>query len=414
MTTRRFQEPNCYRKSLSAITFPAKRFKLQAGGPLEELRLGSGKAILASGTRKVFYPEGIDFPIPFKEGPYAFLYQKIKMSLSVIILLFILALVSFFFSASETAIIGLNKIRLRHMVAQGIKRAQSVHRLITKLDKFIAAILIGNNFVNIAMSVIITAVFVQIYGYHWGAIISTLVSGIFILILCEITPKILSIKHSERIALFSAPFMEIFIGILQPIIRIFIGISNFILRMLRIETTKRSPLITEEELRLMIEIGKEEGVLSDEEMKMLHRIFEFGDTKVSEVMVPKEKITGVNINSRPEELLNIFVEEGHARLPVYEDSVDNIIGIIYARDLLYVLRDKGLFVLQDLVQKPYYVPGTLRVNELLKRFQIDKVQIAIVVDEHKGTIGLVTLEDLIEEIVGEIEEGHTNHVSDKN
>ncbi|MDP3732351.1 MAG: hemolysin family protein [Candidatus Omnitrophota bacterium] len=331
------------------------------------------------------------------------------MSLSVIIFLFILALVSFFFSASETAIIGLNKIRLRHMVAQGIKRAQSIHRLITKLDKFIAAILIGNNFVNIAMSVIITAVFVKIYGYHWGVIISTLVSGIFILILCEITPKILAIKHSERIALFSAPFMEIFIGILQPIIRIFIGISNFILMMLRIETTKRSPLITEEELRLMIEIGKEEGVLSDEEMKMLHRIFEFGDTKVSEVMVLKDKIIGVNINSGPEGLLNIFVEEGHARLPIYEDSVDNIIGIIYARDLLYVLRDKGLFVLQDLVQKPYYVPGTLRVNELLKRFQIDRVQIAIVVDEHKRTIGLVTLEDLIEEIVGEIEEGHTNH-----
>ena len=336
------------------------------------------------------------------------------MSLSAIISLFVLALLSFFFSASEAAIISLSKIRLRHMVAQGIKRAKSIQHLVTKLDKFIAAILIGNNFVNIAMSVIITAAFVQIYGYHWGVIISTVVSGIFILIFCEITPKILSTKHNERVALFAAPFMEIFIRIFQPIIRLFIGISNFILKMLRIETTKRSPLITEEELRLMIEIGKEEGVLSDEERKMLHRIFEFGDTKVSEVMVPKEKIIGVNINSTPEELLNIFVEEGHARLPVYENSVDNIIGIIYARDLLYVLRDKSLFLLQDLVHKPYYVPGTLRVNEILKRFQIDKVQIAIVVDEHKRTIGLVTLEDLIEEIVGEIEEEHINHALDKN
>ena len=337
------------------------------------------------------------------------------MNLPIILIsLFILAVLSFFFSASETSVIALSKIRLRHMVAQGIRRANSVQQLVTKSDKFIASILIGNNFVNVAISAIVTAIFVRLFGYNWGVIIATLASALFILVLCEITPKILAIKHTEKVALFTAPFMEIFIGILQPIIRIFIGISNFILKMLRIETTKRSPLITEEELRLMIEIGKEEGVLSDEEMKMLHRIFEFGDTKVSEVMVPKEKIIAININSTPEELLNIFVEEGHARLPVYENSVDKIIGIIYARDLLYVLRDKGLFVLQDLVHQAYCVPGTLRVNELLKRFQIDKVQIAVVVDEHKRTIGLATLEDLIEEIVGELEEEHTNHASGKN
>lgn len=332
----------------------------------------------------------------------------------VLIFLFLLALASFFFSASETAVIGLSKIRLRHMITKGIKRAQSIHRLVTKLDKFIAAILIGNNFANIAISAIVTAIFVHILGYNWGVIVATLLSALFILILCDITPKILATKHTERIALFTAPIMEVFIKVFHPIILFFTGTSNLILKIFRIGVTKRSPLITEEELRMMIEIGKEEGVLSDEERKMLHRIFEFGDTKVSEVMVPKEKIIGLNINSTPEELLNIFVEEGHARLPVYENSVDNIIGIIYARDLLYVLRDKGLFVLHDLVHKAYCVPGILRVNEILKRFQIDKVQIAIVVDEHKRTIGLVTLEDLIEEIVGEIEEEHTNHALDKN
>lgn len=332
----------------------------------------------------------------------------------VLIFLFLLALASFFFSASETAVIGLSKIRLRHMIAKGLKGAQSVHRLITKLDKFIAAILIGNDFVNIAISAIITAIFVHIFGYRWGVVSATFIATFFVLIMCEITPKILATKHTEKVALFTAPIMEVFIKIFQPIILIFTGTSNLILKIFKIGHTKRSPLITEEELRLMIEIGKEEGVLSDEERKMLHRIFEFGDTKVSEVMVPKEKIIGVNINSTPEDLLNIFVEEGHARLPVYENSVDNIIGIIYARDLLYVLRDKGLFVLQDLVHKAYCVPGILRVNELLKRFQIDKVQIAIVVDEHKRAVGLATLEDLIEEIVGEIEEEHTNHALDKN
>lgn len=322
----------------------------------------------------------------------------------ILIFLFVLALLSFFFSASETAIIALSKIRLRHMIAKGIKRAQSIQRLITKLDKFIAAILIGNNFVNIAMSAIVTAIFVKIFGYNWGIIISTFVSSMFILIVCDITPKILAIKHTEKIALFIAPLMEAFIKILRPVIVFFIGISNFILKMLRIEPPKRSPLITEEELRTMIEIGKEEGVLTDEERKLFHRIFEFGDIKVKDVMIPNENVVAIDLKSPAEKLIEMFVEEGHARIPVFEGARDNITGIIYARNLLYILNNKQLFVLEDLVQKPYYVDMEMRVNELLREFQQSKIQIAIVLDKKKKTVGLVTLEDLIEEIVGEIEE----------
>ncbi|MFH0790925.1 MAG: hemolysin family protein [Candidatus Omnitrophota bacterium] len=324
--------------------------------------------------------------------------------ISLLIVLFILAFFSFFFSATETALIGLSKIRLRHMLAKGVKRAQNIQRLVTGLDKFIAAILIGNNFVNIAISAIVTAISVQLFSYRWGIIIATFATSFFILIFCEITPKLLAIKHTEKIALFTAPLMEIFIRIFHPLITVLIGTSNFILRILRVGPTKRSPLITEEELRLMIEMGKEEGVLSDEERKMLHRIFEFGDTRVEEVMVPKEKIVAVETTVHSQDLLDIFVEQGHARLPVYETRVDNIVGVVYAHDLLYILRDKQLFLLQDLLHKPYFVSGSIRVNELLRRFQADKVQMAIVVDEHNNTLGIVTLEDLIEEIVGEIEE----------
>lgn len=322
----------------------------------------------------------------------------------ILIVLFVLVLFSFFFSVTETALIGLSKIRLRHMLAQGLKRAQNIQRLIIGLDKFIAAILIGNNFVNIAISAIVTAIFVQLFDYRWGIIIATFAASFFILIVCEITPKLLAIKHTEKIALLTAPLMEIFIKIFHPLITVLIGTSNFILKILRVGPTKRSPLITEEELRLMIEMGKEEGVLSDEERKMLHRIFEFGDIKVREVMVPKEKMVAVETTVNSQDLLNIFVEQGHARLPVYESRVDNIVGVVYARDLLYILRDKQLFLLQDLLHKPYFVRGSIRVNELLRMFQIDKVQMAIVTDEHNNTLGMVTLEDLIEEIVGEIEE----------
>ena len=325
----------------------------------------------------------------------------------ILIFIFLLALLSFFFSASETAIIGLSKIRLRNMIAKGIKRAQHIQRLVNNLDKFIVAILVGNNFVNIAISAIVTGIFVSIFGYRWGILIATFVTTFFVLIFCEITPKIIAIKHTEKVALFTSPLMEWFVKLFSLVIRFFMGISNTILKLLRVKAAKKSPLITEEELRLMIEIGKEEGILSDEERGLLNRIFEFGDTQVNKAMIPKEEIVSATKSSTPEQLLNIFVEEGYARLPIYEGSLDNIIGIIYARDILYMLRDKGLFILQDLVHRAYYVPATMRVNELLRKFQAEKIQIAIVVDENKKTLGLVTMEDLIEEIVGEIEEKYT-------
>ena len=325
-----------------------------------------------------------------------------------LLVLFILLVLSFFFSASETSIIGLSKIRLRHMLQKGVKHAQSIQRLVTKLDKVIAAILIGNNIVNIAISSIAAGIFVQIYGYRWGILVSTFATTMVLLIFCEVTPKILASKRTEKVALFVAPLMELLLVILKPLIIFFIGISNFILKLFGVGPAKRMPLVTAEELKTMIELGKEEGVLSEDERKMLHRIFEFGDTKLSDVMVTRDKIIGVNINTNSEELLNIFVEEGHARLPVYKDSLDSIVGIVYAKDLLYILREKGLFLLQDLLHDACFVPGSMRVNELLKRFQEEKIQIAIITDKEHKTLGLVTLENLLEEIVGEIEEKHSH------
>ena len=154
----------------------------------------------------------------------------------------------------------------------------------------------------------------------------------------------------------------------------------------------------------MIEVGKEEGVLSDEERRMLQRIFEFGDMKVGEVMIPKDKVIAVERSADAEKLLNVLAEEGHSRVPVYEEWIENIVGVIYVRDLLYIMRDKGLVVLDDLLHPAYYVPANKRVSDLLREFQLKRIQIAVVVDEQKKTLGIVTLEDLLEEIVGEIED----------
>lgn len=325
----------------------------------------------------------------------------------LLLILLILLVLSFLFSASETSIIGLSKVRLHHMLQKGVKGAHGVQRLVTKLDKVIAAILIGNNLTNIAISSIVTGIFVQIYGYKWGVIISTFVITMVLLIFCEITPKILASKHTEKMALITAPLMRLALVIFKPLNIFLIGISNFILRIFGLSVSKKSPLITEEELKIMIELGQQEGFLSEDQRMMLHRIFEFGDTQLLEIMVPKEKIVAVDINTNSDNLLNIFVEEGHARLPVYKGNKDNIVGIVYAQDLLYILREKSLFLLQDLLHDACFVSSSTRVNDLLKRFQAEKMQIAIVVDRDRKALGLVTLEDLIEEIVGEIEEKYS-------
>jgi putative hemolysin len=329
--------------------------------------------------------------------------------LSLFLLLLFFSVASAFFSLSETAIIAISKIKLRHMVAQKVRHSANVQNLITHSDKFIVGILVGNNFTNISFSVIVSAIFVHFTGPRIGVILATIISTAFILMFCEVFPKMIALKNTDRMALAIAPLMERYIQVIDPVIRVFTRISDTFLDMLHIQRTKRSSLITEEELRLMIEVGKEEGVLSEEERKMLHRIFEFGDIQVSDVMIPKEKIVAVSVAAKPEELLDILAEEGHSRIPVYKDSIDNIVGVIYAQDLLYILRDKGLFLIQDIIHSAYIVPATARVSELLRKFQVDKLQIAVVVDENKTTLGLVTLEDLLEEIVGEIEEQHVPH-----
>ncbi|MDP3142729.1 MAG: hemolysin family protein [Candidatus Omnitrophota bacterium] len=325
--------------------------------------------------------------------------------MAIAILLSALFLLSAFFSLSETSLIAANKIRIRHLMNQGNKSATIAYRLITKkLDKLIAAILIGNNFVNIAISTIVTGIFVERYGHKWGVIISTFSVTFFILIFAEITPKILAAARPSRISLVTAPVVEAIITILNPFVVVFIGISKFILRMFGVTITKRSPVLTEEEMLLMFEIGREEGVLTDDKRRMLHKIFEFGDTQIAAVMVPQEKIVCLDINLAPEKVLEVLTEEGHSRIPVFENTPDNIIGILYAQDLLHIWRNKELIVLRDLIHIPYFVEAAKKVSDLLKEFQQNKIQIAIVVDKSKKALGVVTLEDLIEEIVGEIEE----------
>ncbi|MFH1655300.1 MAG: hemolysin family protein [Candidatus Omnitrophota bacterium] len=321
----------------------------------------------------------------------------------LIILLILLVLTSAFFSASETALIGISKIKLRNLVVKGRRNANIVHDLISKkLNKVIVTILMGNNFVNIAISSIVTAVAIYLLGPRRGVIVATFCVSMFVLVFCEIVPKIFAVRRTEKVSLFIAPIMAAIVKILGPIADLFTKLGNLVIRILGGIPPKRSPLVTEEEIRMMIELGKEEGVLTDEERKMLYRIFEFGDTFVSEAMIEKDKIIAVDINASQQQLLDLF--EQHSRVPVYENSTDNIIGIAYANEALRILTKGESIVIKDLMEEPYFIEPTKRVNVLLMEFQKKKLQIAIIADENKKTLGLVTLEDLLEEIVGEIEE----------
>jgi Mg2+/Co2+ transporter CorB len=330
------------------------------------------------------------------EKPYQFFWP--------IVFLAIFFIVSFFLALAETSLIAISKIKLRHMVSKGVKGAKTAQKILSHLDRLITSILVGNNIVNIGISAIGTGILIYFFGQKWGVISSTIVISFFILVFAEITPKLLAARNPERISLFVAGPVSFLMILLRPIISVFMAISAVLVRILSGRPAPRAPLITEEELRLMIEVGKEEGAVSDEERRMLHRIFEFGDTAVGDVMVPKDKMASIKIDAAPEQLLDVLTEEGHSRIPVYKDSLDDIKGIIYSRDLLHIWHSKGLIIIPDLVQPAYFVKTDKKVNEVLKDFQRMKIQIAIVTDENNKTLGMVTLEDLIEEIVGEIDE----------
>jgi len=321
-------------------------------------------------------------------------------------ILAIFFVISFFLSLSETALVALSKIKLRHMMNSGVKNAKVTHKLVSHLDRLITTILVGNNFANVGISAIGTAIFIHYFGQQWGIVITTLAVTFIVLVFAEITPKVIASQYTEKVALMVAPAMNVMIIILRPLVSVLMGVAFFLIRLFGGKPRQKAPLITEEEIKLMIEVGKEEGALSDEERMMLHKIFEFGDTVVGDVMVSSDKMAAIKITATLEELLDVLVEEGHSRIPVYKNTIDEITGVIYARDLLHIWHNKLLVIIPDLVQPAYFVKRGKKVSDVLKDFQRMKIQIAIVVDDNNKTLGLVTLEDLIEEIVGEIEEEH--------
>jgi len=316
-------------------------------------------------------------------------------------LLLLLLFFSVFTSVAEIALISISQVRLRYLIEKKSRSAVLVDRILRRPERLFGTILLSNNLANIWVSALATALAISYFGPR-GVVIA-MVTITFLVILGEVSAKTYAAKHAEKIALTLGRPVKVLIYFLTPLVRIFTFLTRLVLKMLGEKSTRVYSPVSAEEIKMMIEVGGKEGIFSPDEKKMLHGVFAFYEATVKEVMVPRVEITALDINEGQENIRQKIVESGYSRLPVYQGTLDNIIGILYSKDLLRI-KDNESISLTQLLRPPYFVPESKKVKDLLKEFQRQRLHIAIVVDEYGGTEGLVTLEDLLEEIVGEIQD----------
>lgn len=312
----------------------------------------------------------------------------------------VMVLLSAFFSSAETAMTTVNRIRVQSLVEQGNKRAIILDKVISNSGKMLSTILIGNNIVNMAVSSLMTTLTIKVFGNVYVGITTGLLT-LVILIFGEITPKTLASVHAEKLALSYARIIYFLMILLSPVVYLIGKLSNGVMFLLRVDPDAKHNTMTEHELRTLVNVGQEDGVIEREEKQMIYNVFDFGDSTAKEVMIPRIDMTFINVSSTFEELMEIFREDMHTRFPVYEDNTDNVIGIINVKDLLLYPKDKP-FSITSILREPYFTYEHKATADLMMEMRKASVNLAIVLDEYGATAGLVTLEDLLEEIVGEI------------
>ena len=317
----------------------------------------------------------------------------------IIILLILLAL-SAFFSSNETALMSVNRIRLRSLADEGNKRAaMALDILENQTPKLLSAILIGNNIVNISASSLATTLAYSFGGYMVSIV--TLILTVLILIFGEITPKNYATINSEKITLRYIPVFKFLMTIMTPVIFIITLFSRGVMHLMRVDPDAANNAMTEEELRTIVDVSHEDGVIESDEKEMIYNVFDLGDATAKDIMVPRVHVTFADVASTYDELIDIFREDKFTRLPVYKDSQNNIVGIINMKDLLLYDKDTE-FVIDNFLRKPHFTYERKSISDLLVEMKDSTFNIAIVLDEYGDMAGLITLEDILEEIVGEI------------
>ena len=316
-----------------------------------------------------------------------------------LVIVIILLSASAFFSSAETALMTSNKLRMRNLAENGNKRAAKVLKVTENTDKMLSAILIGNNIVNLTASSISTTLTLKIFGSKLVGI-ATGILTFLILVFGEITPKNVASKNAEKMALIYIGVISFLVTLLTPVIFIVNTVAKFVISIFN-KNGDDNNAVTEEELRAMVEYSHEEGVIENEEKKMIVNVVDFGDTVAGDIMVPRVDMVMVDEKSSYEEILQVFREERYTRIPVYEETPENVIGILNVKDFL-LIEDKENFVMKELLREPLYTYEYKKTSALMMDMRKTGANIVIVLDEYGITAGLITLEDMLEEIVGEI------------
>lgn len=326
-----------------------------------------------------------------------------------LIILIVLLLLSAFFSSAETALTTVNKIRIRSLAEEGKKSAKTVLKITDDSGKMLSAILIGNNIVNLSAASLTTSL-----AYSFGGSMVAIASGVLtvaILLFGEITPKTMATIHAEKMSLIYAPVISVFMKIMTPFIFIINGMSMGVLFLLRVDPADRNRTMTETELRTIVDVSHEDGVIESEEKELIYNVFDLGDAKAKDVMVPRVHVTFADVESSYKELIELFREDKFTRLPVFEETTDNVIGTINMKDLLLFDNTKEFHV-RDILREAYFTYEYKNISELLVEMRQASFNIAIVLDEYGETAGLITLEDILEEIVGEIHDEYDENEED--
>ena len=313
----------------------------------------------------------------------------------------VLVIFSAYFSATETAFTSVNRIRIKNLANDGDRKAKDVLELTEKFDSMLSTILVGNNIVNIAMSAIATVLFMELYPVY-GATIATAVITVIVLIFGEISPKSLAKENPEKFAMFSAPFLRFFMVLLAPVNWIFGWWKKLLAKLFNADGVNP---ITEDELLTIVEEAETEGSIDTDQSELIQNAIEFNDLEAWDVLTPRVDIKAIEIDETQDEIAELFLSTGFSRLPVYEDDLDNIVGVLNQKDFHNYIRGTDTPV-SEYVKPVIFVAGSMKISQLLKRLQTVKTHIAIIVDEYGGTSGLVTMEDIIEELVGEIYDEH--------
>lgn len=325
-------------------------------------------------------------------------------TIELYLVLFILCLLlSAFFSSAETAFISLQRIRMRHLVENNVRGARRVARMIERPEKLLSTILLGNNFVNVAAAALGTAVAIELWGER-GILFAAIGVTVLLLVFAETTPKTLATRHAERLSFIFARPIELIAWLFTPFVIVLSWIASGVARLIGGEPVPRS-LASEEEIRTMISVGHKEGTVEEAEAEMLHKVFEFGDRPVREVMIPRPDVISIEQGSRLSDFLTLYAEFPLSRFPVYQENMDDVVGILSVKDVL-MAQAKGTVTadsqIDEMVRPAYFAPETKRINELFGEMRDKNFRMCVVVDEFGGTAGIVSLSRLVEEIVGPV------------